>query len=252
MAVLSRTRWAPKAASSFSRVQRARKAWGRAARWGRDAAPQPRDYSSATPLPLPVLTELSVTPRRMTGLEKANLGESTAPASAPTPRLPRGPPLQPPYTPVSVPGFLPGAPAPALGPPVPSPRDPLSGQRPPVPLQEEGVGEGGVGPLHRAPLLLRHRAHQPATGGSFRHRDRPLHRDRPCPPLRPYQPPSGGSPQPAGRAQASGSSSESSRRTPAMWSGTSAGTGTAADHASRQAPRPALAPCTAIGRLGYG
>lgn len=60
------------------------------------------------PAPLPVLTELSVTPRRMTGREKANLGESTAPASAPTPRLPRGPPLPPPYTPVSDPVSCPG------------------------------------------------------------------------------------------------------------------------------------------------
>lgn len=94
----------------------------------------------------PALTELSVTPRRMTGREKANLAESSATGRGPQ-RAPRA------ETPPRAVG-LPLSPRYISPPPTPEP---------PVPLQEESGAHGAVGSQHRAPLLLRHIARLPAT-----------------------------------------------------------------------------------------
>lgn len=167
----------------------------------------------STLCPLPALTELSVIPPRITGREKANLGgassevrhgRSTGTSTDPSPGhrdqprptpghrdwlrttpgapgsvrttfpqvLPRDPQSPPPLS-VSPPG------APGLS---PGPLSRFRGRRgragSPVPLQEDGVGEGGIGSLHGAAWFLRHRARQPATGGSARHGHQDRHRGR--------------------------------------------------------------------------
>lgn len=161
---------------------------------------QPRRRPTQRPRRLPALTELSVTPRRTTGREKANLAESSATGGGPQ----RAPGAEPPPSSEGTGA----APLTRLSPP------PTPGPEPPVPLQELRGAHGAVGSVHRAPLLLRHIARLPATG--TRSVPTPVAvAAAPCRLTgRPYQPPA----PPASRApaQAKGRSTASSRRAAAM------------------------------------